>query len=341
MKQIRIAADMPGRNILVVRPDRIGDVVLSTPVFTSIRRACPTWRITALLKPMTAELLEGHPDIDEIITLNTNDKPGLRNTWGLAKKLRAKKFDIAIHLYSDFWVSMAVGHAGIPMIIGPASKIAQLFYTDRITQRRSKRGLHETDYNLELLDIFGIPPIRKSSLPLNTEAPASAIGTLDSARKNIGIFPSMGGSALNWSFDKYAKLAKKMKEARHNVILICGPGDEDIIDLISAKGEDGYKKVSGLTLKEFAAFTAKLDLFIAPSTGPLHIASAVGTPAAGIYCPIRVCLPARWGPIGEKDISFVPDVPVCEKCRGVDCEDYNCMDKLEVEKVFDAVTELL
>jgi ADP-heptose:LPS heptosyltransferase len=341
MKQLRNASDMPDMNILIVRPDRIGDVVLSTPVFTSIRRACPSWRITALLKPMTAELLEGHPDIDEIITLDSDDKPSLRNTWGLRKKLRKKKFDIAIHLYSNFWVSLAVGHAGIPTVIGPASKIAQLFYTDRVTQRRSKRGRHETDYNLELLDILGIPPIRKSSLPLDREVPPSAIAALDGDRKNIGLFPCMGGSALNWSFNKYAKLARSLKEAGHNVIFICGPGDEDVIDLIAAKAEDGFKKVSGLSLKEFASFTAKLDLFIAPSTGPLHIASAVGTPSAGIYCPIRVCLPSRWGPIGEKDISFVPDVPVCEKCRGVDCEYHNCMDKLEVETVFNAVTKML
>jgi len=341
MKKQIIDSDMADKNILVVRPDRIGDVVLSTPVFTSIRRACPTWRITALLKPLTAKLLQGHPDIDEIISLDRDEKLGLIKAWRLARKLREKKFDIAVHLYSDFWVSLAVGHADIPTIIGPASKIAQVFYTDRITQKRSRSGRHETDYNLELLDTLGIPPIRKSSLPVDAKIPTSALESLDTNKKNIGIFPSMGGSALNWSFDKYAKLAKRLKEAQHNVILICGPGDEQIIDLISAKGEEGYKKVSGLTLREFAAFTSKLDLFIAPSTGPLHIASAVGTVSAGIYCPIRVCLPTRWGPIGEKDISFVPDVPICEKCRGVDCEYHNCMERLEVETVFNGVTELL
>ncbi|MBI3582065.1 MAG: hypothetical protein HY098_08360 [Nitrospinae bacterium] len=59
----------------------------------------------------------------------------------------------------------------------------------------------------------------------------------------------------------------------------------------------------------------------------------------GIYCPIRVCLPERWGPIGERDAALRPDVPVCERCRPERCEHYDCMDKLEPERVAAAVRE--
>ena len=62
-------------NILVVRTDRIGDVVLSTPVLASLRAARPKWKISILVRPVVAPLLEGHPDVDGVITLETNEKP--------------------------------------------------------------------------------------------------------------------------------------------------------------------------------------------------------------------------------------------------------------------------
>ncbi|TBR20839.1 MAG: glycosyltransferase family 9 protein, partial [Candidatus Nitrosotenuis sp.] len=84
--------------ILVIRPDRIGDVVLSTPVLVSLRAARPRWKIAMLVRPAVAPLLEGHPDIDELLTLEADGKPSWKNTAGLAGMLRQKKFDAALHL---------------------------------------------------------------------------------------------------------------------------------------------------------------------------------------------------------------------------------------------------
>ncbi|GMT43160.1 MAG: ADP-heptose--LPS heptosyltransferase II [bacterium] len=332
--------DVSRRNILVLRTDRIGDVVLSTPVFSSIRKARPRWNISVLVRPMIAELLENHPDIDEIITLDTNDKPSFFNcAQRLHKKLRPENFDFAVHLYSDFWVSMAVWRAGIPLRIGPASKAAQIFYNRSIKQRRSKGFLHEADYSLALLKPLGIEAVRKSSIAVLENPAEKAASLLDSGKKNVGVFPGMGGSARNWQPSRYAGLSDNISANGVNVILVCGPGEKRLIEnveSISSKKPALY--VAG-GLKELAAFIKSLDCFVAPSTGPLHIASAVGTPAVGIYCPIRVCLPSRWGPIGENDSALKPDVPVCESCTGRQCEYYDCMDSLDVETVANAVME--
>ena len=334
-----ILAQRKKLKVLIIRTDRIGDVVLSTPVLTSIRKAKPEWEISLLVKPLLSDLLLGHPDIDRLITLDTNDKPGFMNTQMLHETLKAEQFDLAIHLFSDFWISLAVWRAGIPCSIGPASKFAQIFYTNKIRQRRSKGNRHETDYNLDLLKPLGIEPVRKSSLPSTENIRPEALALLDSSRKNIGIFPGMGGSARNWKPEKYAQLADKLSADGFNIILVAGPGEEPLLDELLRRSSGIYPKVTNLGLKEFAGFISKLNLFIAPSTGPLHISSAVGTPAVGIYCPIRVCLPLRWGPIGEKDIGIVPDVPVCEKCDMERCKEYDCMDKLDVDTVYKAILE--
>jgi len=292
-----------------------------------------------LVRPLLGELLLGHPDIDRLITLDTNDKPNFSNTANLHETLRVEKFDIAIHLFSDFWISLAVYRAGIPLSIGPASKLGQIFYNFKIKQRRSKGERHETDYNLDLLAPLDIEPVRKSSLPLPEKISPSALALLDGSRKNIGIFPGMGGSARNWKPEKYAELADRLSAEGFRIILVAGPGEEQLLDELLRHSSGKYPKVANLGLKEFAGFIGKLDLFVAPSTGPLHISSAVGTPAVGIYCPIRVCLPQRWGPIGEKDIGLVPDVPVCEKCTSDKCREFDCMDKLDMDTVFKAAME--
>ncbi len=327
--------------ILVIRPDRIGDVVLSTPVLMSLRAAKPNWKISMLVRPMIAPLLEGHPAIDELLTLDSDAKPSWKNTTGLAETLRQKKFDAALHLYSDFWVSLAVWRAAVPVRIGPASKLARIFYNTALPQRRSRGDRHEADYNLDLLAPLGIPPLRKSMLPVQPGAIGAAAALLDLSRKNIGVFPGMGGSARNWKPEQYAQLIDILKANAHNVILMGGAADAKIVEAVAAACAIKPRRFAGTHLKELAAFVQRLDVFVAPSTGPLHIAGAVGAPAVGIYCPIRVCLPRRWGPIGARDTALCPDVPPCEACVKEQCPYWDCMDRLTPGEAAAAVKERL
>lgn len=327
--------------ILVIRPDRIGDVVLSTPVLVSLRAARPGWQIAMLVRPMIAPLLEGHPAIDELLTLETNDKPSWNNTAALADTMRNKKFDAALHLYSDFWISLAVWRAGVPVRVGPASKLARIFYNTALPQRRSRGERHEADYNLDLLAPLGIPPLRETMLPVTPGAIGAAAGLIDPSRKNIGVFPGMGGSARNWKPERYARLIDILSADGNNVILMGGAADAKTVEAVAAGCASTPKRFAGTSIKELAAFIQKLDLFVAPSTGPLHIAGAVGTPAVGIYCPIRVCLPRRWGPIGTGDTALCPAVPVCETCVNERCPYWDCMDRLTTDDVAAAVKERL
>ncbi|MBI5636752.1 MAG: glycosyltransferase family 9 protein [Nitrospinae bacterium] len=327
--------------ILVIRPDRIGDVILSTPVLVSLRMEKPGWKIAMLVRPTVAPLLEGHPAIDELLTLDTDEKPSWNNTAPLAGILRLKKFDAALHLYSDFWVSLAVWRAGVPVRIGPASKLARIFYNTAIPQRRSRGERHEADYNLDLLAPLGVPPLRRSMLPVTPDAIGAAAALLDPSRKNIGVFPGMGGSARNWKPEQYARLIDILGAEGNNVILMGGAADAGIVDAVAAACATTPKRFAGAHLKELAAFIHRLDVFVAPSTGPLHIAGAVGTPAVGIYCPIRVCLPRRWGPIGTRDAALRPDVPMCDVCVKEQCPYWDCMDRLTADEAAAAVKERL
>jgi ADP-heptose:LPS heptosyltransferase len=94
-------------------------------------------------------------------------------------------------------------------------------------------------------------------------------------------------------------------------------------------------------LKELAAFIGSARLFISNSTGPLHIAAAVGTPVIAFYPPIRECSQRRWGPLTEKKMLFTADNALCERCKGGPCQGNDCMDQITVDRVVQAARKLL
>ena len=133
-------------------------------------------------------------------------------------------------------------------------------------------------------------------------------------------------------------LIKELYDAGCDVIVTGAPGEEELVDrVIKASGNASAKYIGRDGLKSLLKLLSALDLFVAPSTGPLHMASAVGTSVIGLYSPIFVCLPERWGPIGENDTAIRPDVTPCNACVKHECQHFDCMEKISVEEVKTAV----
>lgn len=322
--------------ILVVRSDRIGDVVLSLPVVTSIRKTIASAHIAFLTRSYTENLLRGRDDINEVITFESeNSHLPWSGVIPMAKKLKAGRYDIAIVLFSSFTTSLALRLSGIKTRIGPATKLAQIFLSHKVSQRRSKGEKHEADYNLDLLAPLDISPIRRAFIaPPKGKAPPKP-----SQKPVIGIHPGSGGSARNWPEEKYSQLIKELCASGSTVVLTGSPAERELVERIAKKSGIGDVRVciTKTGLGELIEVLFTLDALVAPSTGPLHVASALGVPVVGIYCPIKVCLPKRWGPIGDNDTALVPNVPVCEKCIKEACPHWDCMNKIDVSLVHDAV----
>ena len=136
--------------ILVVRTDRIGDVLLTTPVSTALRQAFPQAKISWLVRPYAAPLLEHNPDVDQVLL----DKG--QSTRDLATMLKREQFDAAIVALPRWRIAWALWRAGVPVRIGPASKLYSILFTHRLYQHRSEGKKHEADYNLELLAPLGV-----------------------------------------------------------------------------------------------------------------------------------------------------------------------------------------
>jgi heptosyltransferase-3 len=111
--------------------------------------------------------------------------------------------------------------------------------------------------------------------------------------------------------------------------------------VVESSGNKAIALVNRFNLKEFAAFLSCANLFVGNSSGPLHIAAAVGTPVIGFYPDIVACSPKRWGPLSDKKVVFVPDRTKCPLCKGGDCQSSVCMDQIEVSQVMSAVRSLI
>ncbi len=333
------------KKILITRTDRIGDVVLSTPVFKSIKKSFPSISISVLVREYTKDIVTDNPNVDEVIIYDPEgEHRTIRGLFKLAKEIEKRNFDTALILFLDFKVGLLTYLSKIPRRIGPGTKLAQIFLTDRIKQHRSKVDEHETDYNLELSEILGAKPVRQSEIYIPYEITKRVDNIFSSlVTPIVGIHPGSGGSARNWKPERYAELADKIIDKTGAAIFVTGsPAEDELLDrLVSIIKGKAFKYISYGGLKELAAVIKRFNVLVGPSTGPIHIATAVGTPVVSIYCPIFVCQPKRWGPIGKNDIAIVPDVPFCERCVFEDCEYYDCMDKISVDTVFKEVVKRL
>ncbi len=325
--------------ILVARTDRIGDVALSLPVFASLRKAFPKAIICALTRNYTREILEERDDVDEIISFDSKSSQiPLRSFTGLVSKIKEMKFDVGIALYLNFSVSLLLAMSRVPRRLGPATKAAQIFLTDKVKQHRSKGKRHEADHNLDLLKPLSVAPVRRAVI--DVAEPGLVAFKRNEGRPLIGVHPGHGGSSRNWPEDSYAELIASLSSSGCDVVVTGSAIERELVlRVVKRSGVKSQVYLGADGLKELACALAGLDVFIGPSTGPLHIASAVGTPVVGLYCPIFVCLPARWGPIGSNDIALTPDVEPCDRCVNEKCAHYDCMETISVEKVKEAALQ--
>jgi heptosyltransferase-3 len=346
--------------ILVVRADRIGDVVLSTPVFAALRRDYPGARVTALVQAPVAPLLRGLSTIDELMIYEPlGAHRGLRGFFRLLSELRARRFRIAIVLQVRFALALAAFLAGIRYRVGPYSRFYSWALFNRgVRQRRSRVEMHEADYNLQLLRRIGVRT-RTRTLPTAVSVSDEArrwasefLGAQDvSGGARIAVNPGMGGSALNWPEGHWLELLRALVREGRPVLVTGGPVERELLGrLREGLGADAaralwYSAAPGDDVDRLAALFERCAVVVAPSTGPLHVAVALGRPTVSFFPPIRVQSALRWGPyVGDESraAALVPEVFCGEdfSCRGPKCHYYPCMRTVGVTQALGEVTRL-
>ena len=318
--------------VTVFRTDRIGDLVLSTPVAELLKTGLGA-RVTFVVREYARPVLEGNPFIDRVLTV---DGLGYRE---IAERIRGQEASLA--LYASREAVWAPWLAGIPLRAGPFSRLRDLFFNRRFRQHRSACRQHEAEYNLELARLtFGLEGAAWPRIFLSKE---ETVWAEEYLKTNYGIgqeaafvllHPGSGGSSKDLPLDKYRWIATQLT-AEGIPFLVSGSGEE-----LTKYREEGWFKAGviheALPLRRFLALLGRAGLFVGNSTGPLHCAAALDVATVSFYPPLRVCSARRWGPFSErpeKHLVFSPDEPTCDKCRP-SCRHYpSCMESLDTEKI--------
>lgn len=360
-------------DILVVRTDKIGDVVLTTPAIAALRKRYPQARITGVVSPVAAEVYRNNPHLDAHIVLDPALYSGFLGFWRLVRRLRAEKAQAVVVFQARMRVGLAVLFSGARYRIGPLSKWwSWLCYNYGRRQNRSAVEMHEADYNIQLLRELGVTVAdtwEKTYLKVDEEARRAATRFfvekgLSPKFKTVAIHPGMAGSALNWPESHFVALGRRL--VRHyNVLITGGPGEGPLVERVfqGISRQQSYnpdsptftKYVGEKGLAETIALFDHCDGVVAPSTGPMHLAIALGKKVVTVFPPIKVQSAVRWGPYGiptgtnlgiepeDKASVLVPDVNCGEdfRCALSACIYYPCMPRVSVDDVEAQLVALL
>lgn len=332
---------MPDQRFLLVRLGSLGDIIHALPAASALRDAFPEARIDWLIEPKWRRLLEGNPDLTEIIPLEKKSASGLIST---IRKLRAARYTCAIDFQGLYKSALPTFASGAPRRIGFPSTyaregLASMFYTDKI----NPRGAHKVDHNLTLAEAAGAAARTSSPrFPLTLRPEDEKQVTQELARHNIADFyvlnPGGGWRSKCWPPERYGELHHRLAaQLGWRSVISFGPGEERLAqELVSAAGTLP-PVVLPLGLGPLMALLRRAKFVVSADTGPLHLASALGTPVVGLYGPTD---PARNGPYGGTSVVIRnPSKSETTYRRGASYS--SPMLSITVDQVADAVARLL
>ncbi|MDA3920468.1 MAG: glycosyltransferase family 9 protein [Salinisphaera sp.] len=298
-------------HFLLNRADKLGDVILTLPMAGILKATFPGCKVSLLGQRYTAPLAECCEYIDEVYAWD--EIAELPSQAERIARFKAFDADAIIHIYPKSEVARLARQAHIPKRIGTIRRLYHWPNCNRLLYlRRHHSPLHEAQLNIQLLRGVGIERFYEldeigsyfglSNIP---PLPASIGAYLEAGKFNLIVHPKSAGSSREWPSHYFAQLIESLPPERFNV-LVTGSAREgelvrDELPMHLAHVKDLMGRIS---LAELISLIDAADGLLAVSTGPLHIAAALGKATVGIYVPFRAKHTGRWGPIGPRTRTF-------------------------------------
>ena len=306
------------KNILIIKPSSLGDIVLTLPALSALRRNFPQARISWLVRPNFAAILEDHPDLDEIIPF---DRKLLGKAWfhpgafgalmSLIRKLRRSKFDVVFDFQCLFRTASLAWLSGCKKRLGMANarEHSHVFFTDRVAP--DPDSIHVVDHYLKMAGYAGASDVEaKFVLPVDPEAGKKAARLLNSHNVNPEnyaiLVPSSAHPDKCWPRERFAALADMIAERFGMSIITTGTSREKSIgDEVGKLAKTAVVNLAGQTnIRELVALFRPANLAISNDTGPGHIAAALGIPMVMLFGRTN---PARVAPYQRADCFAAVD----------------------------------
>lgn len=311
------------KTILISRTDSIGDVMLTLPLVGWLKENIPSARIVFLCASYTKPIVDSCHYIDDVLDWTELQRYPQGEQ---IRRLRELHIDTVLHIFSNAAIARLMKKAGIPERIGTRNRLYHWHTcTSLVALSRKNSPLHEAELNLRLAE----PLLPRTPFPAVTALhryygftqlpvlPEHLAVLLDSKRFNLILHPKSQGSAPEWSSSAYESLLKLLPQERFNIILTGTEAEGKYVEALRESiSKCGGRDLAGqTTLAELIALIAHADGLIASSTGPLHIAAALGKRVLGLFAPIRPMHPARWQPLGA-NVQVLCREKNCRACKG-------------------------
>ena len=339
------------KNILIMKPSSLGDIVLVLPVLTALRKNYPDAKISWLVRPEFSALLENHPHLDEIILF---DRRQLGRAWfsprafgalvSLVRRLRAGRFDAVFDFQGLFRTACLARLSGCRKRFGRAGarEWAHLFYTVKVRQDMKCANL--VDFYLKIIRAAGARDVGvEFVLPEYPEA-AESIGRLLSKHgispgRYAVLVPGSAHADKCWPTERFAELANRITAKFGFSIVATGTESEaGVVEKLQELANVPIVNLAGRTsLRELMVILKNAGLVVSNDTGPGHIAAASGVPLVLIFGRSN---PIRVAPYGRKECV----VAVAAEGRGLainSSDPRHNISEITVEQVFHKVSEQL
>jgi len=315
------------KNILISRTDRLGDVILTLPLVSSVKNFFKDSKVFFLGKKYVEELISDYEGIDEFVVVdnlgNIKNSDYTAKSDSFTKKIKLikkKKIDLAICVKPEFDLALLFFLSGIKYRIGTGYRWYSFLYNYKVYEHRKISDKHESEYNLNLLrsffpaaeneKIFHFRYSEKDKEKLKEKIEKE---NFEPAKGYIIIHPGSNGSAKDLSSQKFTEIINMILEKYPiHKIVFTGLSNErelikNIIEGIHHNFHDRIIDLSGkLDLRELMILIDNSDLFIANSTGPIHIAGALDKNVIGFYPNEDAMSSTRWKPLGNKTVVINP-----------------------------------
>jgi lipopolysaccharide heptosyltransferase II len=359
LRRARPAPRAPIRRVLLLRLERIGDLLMVLDAIQDARATWPDAEIDLAVGSWNLPLAQLIPGLRAV---ETADAPWLaresgRASWpALARRARAwrrRRYDLVINFEPDVRSNFVAWLIGAPRRVGYWTGGGGALLTDASTytptshvSRNARRLVARAAGLPRAIPPNADAPWPRLVPPADAVARASAI-LGDVTRPVVGVHASGGRESKQWHLDRFAEVARRLARTRSATIVLTGAQED------RALVDDVRRRLTGVRvvdacgqgdLATLAALIARLDLMVTGDTGPMHLAAAMGTPVVALFGPAD---PARYGPLAPHQHIVRVSLP-CSPCNRVRlpperCRGHvpDCMDGISVDSVVAAALDLM
>ena len=335
------------QKVLLIRLRRIGDIVMTTPAVSAVRRALPSAFLAYVVEEPFRRLVEGNPDLDEVLVVPP--RQNLLSFLRFIRRVRRARYDLAIDFHGGPRASRIAWLSGAGLKAGYELKHKGFFYDVCVPRSREGAPVHSVENHLNLVRAAGIevdeswPPL---FLPPAMKEEAERIEGFWADQglqgsKVISLHIGAGNEFRDWGAENMAALAVRLaKQPGVRVILVGAAQDASRAgDIRKTRPAEILSLAGDLNLIELREVIAKSALFLGPDSGPMHIAATTTTPIVALFGPT---LPAHFAP-WRANATLIEKTLDCRPCKQRRCltEDFRCLRGITVDEVLAAGARFL